>query len=63
MAFESLRFRRPENALRGRYSLVKTLSFVFVKNRLGPEAKAFINFALSSQAEPILRAQGFVPGE
>ena len=53
----------PENAQSGRYPLVKTLSFVFVKDRLRPEAKAFIDFARSRQAEPILRAHGFLPGE
>jgi len=52
-----------ENARTGKYPLVKTLSFVFVKDRLRPEAKAFIDFARSKQAHPILRAQGFLPGE
>ncbi len=52
-----------ESAQSGKYPLVKTLSFVFVKDRLRPEAKAFLDFARSKQAHPILRAQGFLPGE
>jgi phosphate transport system substrate-binding protein len=51
-----------ESAQSGKYPLVKTLSFVFVKDRLRPEAKAFIEFARSKKAHSILRAQGFLPG-
>jgi phosphate transport system substrate-binding protein len=51
------------NAQSGKYPLVKTLCFVFVKDRLRPEAKAFLDFARSKQAHAFLRAQGFLPGE
>lgn len=52
----------PENVTSGRYPLVKTLSFVFVKEKLSPEARAFINFARTPAAKKALGAKGYLPG-
>jgi phosphate transport system substrate-binding protein len=52
----------PENILNVKYSLVKALSFVFPKDKLPAEAKAFIDFVQSREGEKILRTHGYLPG-
>jgi phosphate transport system substrate-binding protein len=62
LAFNGI-FPSPENILRGKYPLVKTLSFVFVKSRLSPAAKDFIAFTRSREGRRILRNHGYVPAD
>ena len=56
-------FPTAENVLRGRYSLVKTLAFVFFQDKLPAEANAFKDFVRSKAGEKILKASGYVLGE
>lgn len=53
----------PENVLSGRYTLVKTLSFVFLKDKLSVEAKAFLDFVRSKEGRKILEANGYLSVE
>lgn len=53
----------PDTAHSGAYPFVKPLAFVFVKDRLPPGARAFIEFVRSKDGEKILRALGYLPGE
>jgi len=53
-------FPSPKNILEGKYPLVKTLSFVFVRRRLSPTAKAFIDFVRSREATRILTQHGYL---
>ena len=53
----------PENISSGSYTLVKPLSFVFLKDKLTAEAKAFMDFAQSSEGQKIVRANGYLPVE
>lgn len=53
----------PENVLRGRYPLVKLLTFAFLKDTLPAGAKAFLDFVRSKDGEKILRANGYLPHE
>jgi phosphate transport system substrate-binding protein len=50
-----------EDVRAGRYRLVKALNFVYLPDRLGPEAKAFVEFALSKDGQQLLRANGYLP--
>ena len=52
-----------ENVLKGRYVLVKTLRFVFKKDKLPPEAKAFMDFVRSKQGQRTLKQNGYLGGE
>jgi phosphate transport system substrate-binding protein len=52
-----------ENVSSGRYALVKTLAFVFLKDKLPAGTKAFLDFVRSREGEKILRANGYLPGE
>jgi phosphate transport system substrate-binding protein len=52
-----------EQALKGRYPLVKTLAFVFKKDTLGPEARAFVDFVRSPEGHRILASLGYLPGD
>jgi phosphate transport system substrate-binding protein len=51
-----------ENVRAGRYPLVKTLAFIFRNDRLAPDARAFIDFARSSEGARVLAAHGYLPG-
>ncbi len=62
LAFNGVR-PTPEEVHRGRYPLVRTLAFVFRKERLPAEAAAFLAFVRSKEGEKILRANGYIPGE
>ncbi len=53
----------PENISNGSYTLVKPLSFIFLKDKLTAEAKAFMDFAQSSEGQKIVRANGYLPVE
>lgn len=53
----------PENVRSGKYPLVKTMTFVFLKDKLPAEAKAFLEFVRSSEGKTILRAKGYLPVE
>jgi phosphate transport system substrate-binding protein len=53
----------PENVSSGKYPLVKNLAFVFRKDRLPANAKAFLNFIHSREGEKILRANAYLPVE
>jgi phosphate transport system substrate-binding protein len=53
----------PETVLSGRYPLVKSLSFAFLKERLPAGAKAFLDFVRSKDGGKILRANGYAPHE
>lgn len=53
----------PEHVRSGRYRLVKTLAFAFRRERLPPEARAFLDFVLGPAGAKILQASAFVPGE
>ena len=52
-----------ENVSNGKYPLVKDLAFVFRKDRLPDNAKAFLNFIQSREGEKILRANAYLPVE
>lgn len=47
----------------GRYPLVKDLAFVYMKDKLSEGARAFLDFARSSQRTLILKDNGYVPLE
>ena len=51
----------PENIKNGSYPLVKTLSFVFLKENLPGVARTFLDFVQSKKGEEILRANGYLP--
>lgn len=53
----------PENVRSGRYPLVMTLAFVFLKDKLTPEAKVFLDFVRSRDGQKILRANNYLPLE
>ena len=50
-----------ENVANGKYPLIKSLAFVYHKQKLPPNAKAFLNFIHSQEGEKLLRANGYVP--
>ncbi len=50
-----------ENVSNGSYPLVKTLSFVFRKDKLPASARSFVNFVKSESAAKIMRANGYLP--
>lgn len=52
-----------ENVLSGKYPVARTLSFVFMKDKLPSEARDFINFVLSKRGKQILKANGYLPAE
>lgn len=52
----------PEDILSGKYTLVKTLSFVFLKDKFPLEAMTFIDFVRSREGEKVLRTHGYLPG-
>ncbi len=52
-----------ENVSNGKYPLVKDLAFVFRKDRLPDNAKAFLDFIQSREGEKILRANAYLPVE
>ncbi|MEK6743288.1 MAG: substrate-binding domain-containing protein [Nitrospirota bacterium] len=52
-----------ENVLKGRYALFKTLYFVFRRDNIQPEAKAFIDFVRSTEGRKILKANGYLLAE
>ena len=52
-----------EQALKGRYPLVKTLAFVFRKDTLVPEARAFVDFVRSPEGRRIVASLGYLPGD
>lgn len=52
-----------ENMTSGKYPLVRTLSFVFFKDKLPAKAKAFLDFVQSKEGEKILSANGYLPLE
>ncbi len=53
----------PENVSNGSYTLVKPLSFVFLKDKLPSVAQAFLDFVQSKAGEKILRANEYLPTE
>lgn len=53
----------PDNVLQGTYALVKTLSFVFRKEGISEEARAFIDFTGSGSGRRIIEANGYLTGE
>jgi phosphate transport system substrate-binding protein len=53
----------PENVASGAYPLVKTLACVFRRETLSADARAFLEFVRSRDAEKILRANGYLPVE
>lgn len=52
-----------ENAQKGVYPLVKTMSFAFRSDRIPAEARAFIAFARSPAGQQILKENGYLAGE
>lgn len=52
-----------ENVSNGKYRLVKTLAFVFLKDKLPAGVKAFLDFVRSSEGKKILNVNGYLPGE
>lgn len=52
-----------ENVSNGKYPLVKDLAFVFRKDRLPANAKAFLDFIQSREGEKILRTNAYLPVE
>lgn len=53
----------PKNVLSGSYPLVKSLSFVFVKEKLPAAAQDFLNFVNSQAGQKSLRTNGYLPGK
>lgn len=53
----------PENVRNGKYPLVKTMAFVFSRDKLAAKAKAFMDFVRSREGGKILRANGYLPAE
>jgi phosphate transport system substrate-binding protein len=53
----------PDHVRSGRYSLVKTLSFVFIPDKLPKEAWAFLDFVRLPEAAQLLVAHGYLPGD
>jgi phosphate transport system substrate-binding protein len=50
----------PENTLKGRYALFKTLYFVFRSDEIQAEAKSFRDFIRSKEGRTILKANGYL---
>lgn len=48
------------NIRNGKYPLVKTLYFVFERNKISPHAQEFINFVKSSQGKEVLKANSYL---
>jgi phosphate transport system substrate-binding protein len=53
----------PDHVRSGHYPLVKTLSFVFIPDKLPKEARAFLDFVHSPEAAQLLAAHGYLPGD
>ncbi|MCE5335593.1 MAG: substrate-binding domain-containing protein [Desulfobacteraceae bacterium] len=51
----------PEDVASSRYPLVRTLYFVFRKDKLPPEAESFLTFVYSERGAEILRSYGYLP--
>lgn len=51
------------NVINGKYPLVKTLYFVFRKDNLNENAKAFMEFTRSDRGQKILKRNGYMTGE
>lgn len=49
------------NLAAGKYPFFKTLTFVYRKDKLPAEARAFIDFVRSREGEKILKANGYLP--
>jgi len=49
-----------DNLASGKYQLYKTLTFVYRKDKLPTEARAFMNFVRSREGEKILKANGYL---
>lgn len=49
-----------ENLTSGKYSLVRSLSFVFLQDKLPAKAKTFLDFVQSSEGKKILKANGYL---
>lgn len=49
-----------ENLTSGKYSLVRSLSFVFLQDKLPAKAKTFLDFVQSSEGKKILTANGYL---
>lgn len=52
-----------ENISTGKYPFFKTVAFVFRKDKLPANAKAFLNFIQSKEGKKLLRANGYLPVE
>lgn len=52
-----------ENLLKGRYALFKNLYFVFRRDTVQAEAKAFMDFIRSKEGRKILKANGYLLAE
>lgn len=52
-----------ENVLNGRYTLFKTLYFVFKKDNIQSEAKAFLDFVRSKDGQKLLKKNGYLLAE
>lgn len=52
-----------KNVLEGKYTLVKTLMFVFRNEKLPPAAREFLSFARSEEGTRVLSANGYLPQE
>ena len=53
----------PENLANGNYPFLKTLSFVYLKNKLPEEARSFLEFVRSDEAASVMRNAGCLPSE
>lgn len=53
----------PANVINGKYTLVKTLYFVFMKEKVNEKAKAFMEFVSSERGQKILKKNGYMRGE
>lgn len=52
-----------KNLTSGKYSLVRSLSFVFLQDKLPAKAKTFLDFVQSNEGKKILKANGYLASE